>query len=98
MSYLLEVRELPSSFGVPSLILVRKTPKAAPRESHSLKNVFKPTTQKSPGLMCTPMALLRMQFGMEAQESISNTQEAEKTKSALLPAYTPQTIKLKLKP
>ena len=34
------------------------------------------------------MALLRMQFGMEGQESTSSTQEAKKTKLASLPAYT----------
>ena len=44
------------------------------------------------------MALLRMQFGMEGKDSTSSTQEAKKTKSALLPAYTPQTTKLKQKP
>ena len=44
------------------------------------------------------MALLRMQFRMERQESTSSTQKAKKTKSALLPAYTPQTIKMKQKP
>ena len=36
------------------------------------------------------MALLRMQFGMEGQESKSSAQEAKKTKLASLPAYTPQ--------
>ena len=46
----------------------------------------------------TDMALLRMQFGMEGQESTSSTQEAKKTKLASLPAYTPQTTKLKQKP
>ena len=94
------VRELPPSFGVPSLVLVRKTPaaKAALRESASLRNTFKPITQKSPGLMCTPTALLRMHVRMEGQESTSSIQEAEKTKLALLLAYIPQTTKLKQKP
>ena len=55
-------------------------------------------TQKSPGPSGTLMALLRMQFGMEGQESTSSTQEAKKTKLASLPAYTPQTTKLKQKP
>ena len=44
------------------------------------------------------MALLKMQFGMEGQESTSSTQKAKKTKLASLQAYTPQTIKLKQKP
>ena len=48
--------------------------------------------------MCTLMALLRVQFGMERQESTSSTQEAEKTKLASLPAYVPQTTKLNQKP
>ena len=47
--------------------------------------------------MGTLMALLRMQFGMEGQESTSITQEAKKTKLAPLPTYTSQTIKLKQK-
>ena len=47
--------------------------------------------------MSTAMALLRMQFEMEGQESTSSTQETEKAKSASLPAYTPQTTKLKQK-
>ena len=55
------------------------------------------TTQKSPGPSGTLMALLKMQFTMEGQESTSSTQEAKKTKLASLPAYTPQTIKLKQK-
>ena len=59
---------------------------------------LKLTTQKSPGPSGTLMALLRMQFGMEGQESTSSTQEAKKTKLASLPAYTPQTTKLKQKP
>ena len=37
--------------------------------------------------MCTPEALLRMQFGMEGQESMSNTQEAKKTRSAYRPMF-----------
>ena len=53
---------------------------------------FKPTTWKSPGLICTLMVLLRTQFGMEAQESKSITQEVKKTKLSPFPAYTPQTI------
>ena len=89
--------EFPPSFGVPSTVLVRKTPKAALRESPSLSSTFKPITPTGPGLMSTPTALLRMQFGMEGQESTSSTQEAKKTKSASLPAYTLQTIKLKQK-
>ena len=92
------VGELPLSFGVPSQVLVRKTPKAALRESPSLRNTLKLTTQKSPGHTGTLMALLRMQFGMEGQESTSSTQETKKTKLASLPAYTPQTTKLKQKP
>ena len=44
------------------------------------------------------MALLSMQFGTEGQESTSSTQEAKKTKLASLPAYTPQTTKLKQRP
>ena len=98
LPFLPGVRELLPSFGVPSLVLIRKTPKAALTESPSLRNTFKPTTRRSPGLMCTLMALFRMQFGMEGWESISSTQEAKKTKLASLPAYTPQTIKLKQKP
>ena len=90
--------QLLPSFGVPSQELVRKTPKAALRESSSLRNTLKPTTQKSPGLSGTLMALLRMQFGMEGQESTSSAQEAKKTKLASLPDCTPQTIKLKQKP
>ena len=94
----LAVKELPPSFGVPSLVLDRKTSKAAMRESLSLRNTFKPTTRKSPELTCTLMVLLRMQFGMEGQESTSSTHEVKKTKLAPIPAYTPQTIKLKQKP
>ena len=41
------------------------------------------------------MALLRMQFRIEGQESASSTQEAKKTKLASLPAYTQKTMKLK---
>ena len=89
------VRELLPSFGVPSQVLVRKTPKAALRESPTLRNTLKPTTRESPGLTGTLMALLRMQFEMEGQECTSSTQEAKKTKLASLPAYTPQTMKLK---
>ena len=98
LPFLPGVRELPPSFGVPSLVLVRKTPKVAPSESSSPRNTFKPITQKNPGLMSTPTALLRMQFGMEGQESISSTLEAEKTKSTSLPACTTQNTKLKQKP
>ena len=98
LPFLPAVRELPPSFGVPSLALARKTPKAALRESPSLRNIFKPITQKFPGLTGTPTALLRMQFGMEGQESTSSTQEAEKAKSASLPAYAQQTTKMKQKP
>ena len=61
------VREPLPSFDVPSLVLARKTPKAALRESPSLRNTFKPTTRKSPGLTCTLLALLGMQFGMEGR-------------------------------
>ena len=46
-----------------------QTPKATLRESPSLRNTLKLTTQKSPGPTGTLMALLRMQFGMEGQES-----------------------------
>ena len=98
LRFLPGVGELLLSFGVPSQVLVRKTPKAALRESPSLRNTLKLTTQKSPGPSGTLMALLRMQFGMEGQESTSSTQEAKKTKLAPLPAYTPQTTKLKQKP
>ena len=73
------------SFGEASQVLVRKTPKAALRETASLRNILKLTTQKSPGPSGTLMALLRMQFGMEGQESTSSTQEAKKTKLASLP-------------
>ena len=41
------VKEFPISVGVPSLVLVRKTPRAALRESPSLRNTFKPITQES---------------------------------------------------
>ena len=51
--------------------------------------------QQSTGLTSTPTALLRMQFGMEGQESTSSTQEVEKTESASLPAYTPNYKALK---
>ena len=98
LRFLPGVGELPLSFGVPSQVLVRKTPKAALRESPSLRNTMKLTTQKSPGPTGTLMALLRMQFGMEGQESTSSMHEAKKTKLASLPAYTPQTTKLKQKP
>ena len=98
LPFLPGVRELLPPLGVPSLVLVRKTPIAALRESPSLRNTFRPTTWKSPGLMCTLMALLRMLFGMEGQESTSSAQEAKKTKLALLLAYTSQNIKLKQKP
>ena len=98
LPFLPGVSELLPSFGVPSQVLVRKTPKAALSESPSLRNTLKPTTQKSPRPTGTLMALLRMQFGMEAQEPTSSTQEAKKTKLASLPAYTPQTAKLKQKP
>ena len=98
LRFLPGVGELPLSFGVPSQVLVRKTPKAALRESPSLRNTLKLTTQKSPGPTGTLMALLRMQFRMEGQETTSSTQEAKKTKLASLPAYTPQTTKLKQKP
>ena len=94
----LEWGELLLSFGVPSQVLVRKTPQAALRESPSLRTTLKLTTQKSPGPSGTLMALLRMQFGMEGQESTSSTQEAKKTKLASLPACTLQTTKLKQKP
>ena len=77
---------------------MRKTPKAALKESPSLRNTFKPITQKSPKLMSKLTVLLRMQFRMEGQESTSRTQEVEKTKSAWLQAYAPQTTKLKQKP
>ena len=83
--------ELPPSFGVPSLVFVSKTPKAALRESPSLRNTFKRITRKSPGLMCKPMALLRMQFGMEGQESTSSIQEAKRTNQ---PRYRPILHKL----
>ena len=92
------VSELLPSFGVPSQVLVRKTSKAALRESPSFRNTLKLTTQRSPGPSGTLMALLRMQFGMEGQESTSSAPEAKKTKLASLPAYTPQTTKLKQKP
>ena len=98
LPFLPGVSQLLPSFGVLSQVLVRKTPKAALTESPSLRNILKPTTRKSPGLTVTLMALLRMQFGMEGQESTSSTQEAKKTKLAALPAYTPQTIKLTQKP
>ena len=98
LRFLPGVGELLLSFSVPSQVLVRKTPKAALRESPSLRNALKLTTQKSPGPSGTLMALLRMQFGMEGQESASSTQEAKKTKLASLPVYTPQTTKLKQKP
>ena len=87
LRFLPGVSELLPSFGVPSKVLVRKTPKAALRESPSLRNTLKPTIQKSPGPSGTLMALLRMQFGMEGQESTSSTQEAKKTKLASLPAF-----------
>ena len=54
------VSELLPSFGVPSQVLVKKTPKVALRESPSLWNTLRPTTRKSPGLTGTLMALLRM--------------------------------------
>ena len=98
LPFLPGVSQLLPSFGVLSQVLVRKTPKASLRESPSLRNTLKPTTRKSPGLTVTLMALLRMQFGMEGQESTSSTQEAKKTKLVSLPAYAPQTIKLKQKP
>ena len=82
LRFLPGVGELLLSFGVPSQVLVRKTPKAALRESPSLRNTLKLTTQKGPGPSGTLMALLRMQFGMEGQESTSRTQEAKKTKLA----------------
>ena len=85
LPFLPGVRELLPSFCVPSLVLARKTPKAALRENPSPRNAFRPTTRRNPGLMCTLMALLRMQFGMEGRESTSSTQEAEKTESASLP-------------
>ena len=56
LPFLPGVSELLPSFGVPSQVLVRKTPKAALRESHSLRNTLKLTTQKSPGPMGTLMA------------------------------------------
>ena len=97
------VNHTPSDSRTPAAVLPstscsEKESKAALRKSPSLRNTFKPITQNSPGLMCTWTALLRMQLGMEGQESKSSTQEAEKTKSASLPAYTPQTTKLKQKP
>ena len=98
LRFLPGVGELLLSFDVPSQVLVRKTFKAALRESPSLRNTLKLTIQKSPGPSGTLMALLRMQFGMEGQESTPSTQEAKKTKLASLPAYTPQTTKLKQKP
>ena len=45
LPFLPGVSELLPSFGVPSQVLVRKTPKAALRE----RNTLKPATQKSPG-------------------------------------------------
>ena len=98
LPFLPGVSQLLSSFGVRSQVLVRNTPKVVLRESPSLWNTLKPTTRKSLGLTGTLIALLRMQFGMEGQESTSSTQEAKKTKLASLPAYTQQTIKLKQKP
>ena len=50
---------------------------------------------KDPGLMSTPTALLRIHFEMDIQESASSTQNTEKTKSAWLLAYAPQTTKMK---
>ena len=85
-------RELPPSFGVPSPMLVRKTPKVALRE------YLQTNTQRSPWLKSSLTALLRMQFRTERKESTSSTQEAEKTGSAWIPASTPQTTKLKQKP
>ena len=76
----------------------QKHSQAALRESPSLRNTFKPTIRKSPGLMCTLMALLRMQLAMEAQGSTCSTQEAEKTQLASLPAFIPQTTELKQEP
>ena len=84
--------------SVPSPVLVGKTPTMTLRESPSLRNTFKTITQRSPGFMSTPPALLRMKSRMEGQESTSSTQEAETTESASPPAYTLQTTKLKQKP
>ena len=98
LPFLPGVSELLPLFGVPSQVLVRKTPKAALRESPSLRNTSKLTTQKSPGPSGTLMALLKMHFGMEGQDSTSSTQEPKKTKLATLPAFAPQTTKLKQKP
>ena len=53
LPFLPGVRDLFPSCGVPSLVLVRRTPKAAMRECPSLRNTFKPTTQKSPRIVCT---------------------------------------------
>ena len=57
LPFLPGVRELLPSFSEPSLVLARKTSKAALRESSSLRNTFRPTTRKSPGLMFTLMGL-----------------------------------------
>ena len=46
LPFLPGVSELLPSFGVPSQMLVRKTPKAALRESPSLRNTLKLTTQE----------------------------------------------------
>ena len=72
LPFLPGVSELLPSFDVPSQVLVRKTPKEALRESPSLRNTFKLTTQQSTGPSGTLMALLRMQFRMEGQESTSS--------------------------
>ena len=47
LPFLPGVRELSPSLSVLSLVLVRKTPKVALRESPSLRNTFKPNTQES---------------------------------------------------
>ena len=46
LPFLSGVRELLPQFGVPSQVLVRKTPKAAVRESPSLRNTLKPIARK----------------------------------------------------
>ena len=43
LPFLPRVRELLPSFCVPSLVLVRRTPEAALRESPLLRNIIKPT-------------------------------------------------------
>ena len=101
MPFLPGARELLPLFSVLSLVLVRKTPKVALRESSLTQEYLQTHYQKESWTHVYTDGSAENAGGMEGQESAPSTQEVKKTKLALLPAYAPQTIisiKLKQKP